>query len=691
MFGDTGPVGRAGVINAAGILFLAPGKRALFLKRSGGAGHDHAGEWCFPGGCAEDDETPEQTARREAKEEIGKHPNLKLRLHTRSISNNSLPVGNSQPAAAGVPSLVAAAEAGAGASLNPANDAAPAAVSQVDPISRGPTDPTAAPPDSMVDFSTFLMDVDRPFLVDELSDEHVAWAWAPIDAPPDPLHPGCRIALDRLTMDELGVADAMSLGRLTSPQVYENITLLDIRITGTETAYRKALDEYVYRRPENYLNHEFLRRCAGLSVIMEHPRGAVLNSKEYNDRIVGSVFVPYIKGDEVWAIAKIYDVDAIRLLSDRKMSTSPSVVFREPDVNQKVDLDDGSTLLIEGKPSLLDHIAICEHGVWDKGGEPTGVVREPELVRGDSVMAEAEEKEALKEEKKEEKKEGEKATDSTKADADAGTKLDRVLSCLDSMGKRMDSMEETEKKRRGDSKKADDWEDMKKKDSKKADDDDDEDEDDDKAKRLAADKKKDSKRKDAKKADEHDEKIAADKKKDSKADDDDDDDDSKKDSKKADSRADSLQRQLDELKAKVAPRADDEEAALADAQARADSAYMMAGDAAPRWLPGEPVLAYRRRLLKKHQAKSSEWKDIDLAKADSAVLEIAEKRIYADSIAANTSPGSVSEGTLRMIRKSDETGRVHVSWVGQPRAWMSQFAPPTRRIQQIRTRSRDSF
>jgi colicin import membrane protein len=303
-------------------------------------------------------------------------------------------------------------------------------------------------------------------------------------------------------------------------------------------------------------------------------------------------------------------------------------------------------------------------------------------------MPETEEKEALKEEKKE----GEKATDSTKADADAGTKLDRVLSCLDSMGKRMDSIEEMEKKRGDSAKKADD-------------DDDDEDEDDDKAKRLAADKKKDSKRKDgempeafkkdkrkdSKKADEHDEKIAADKKKSDDDDDDDEDCDDRKDSKKADSRADSLQRQLDELKAKVAPRADDEEAALADAQARADSAYMMAGDAAPRWLPGEPVLAYRRRLLKKHQAKSTEWKDIDLAKADSAVLEIAEKRIYADSIAANTSPGSVSEGTLRMIKKSDETGRVHVSWVGQPRAWMSQFAPPTRRIQQIRTRSQDSF
>lgn len=369
------------MINAAGILFLAPGRRALFLKRSGQG--DHANEWCFPGGCAEDDETPEMTARREAREEIGKHPNLKLRLHTRSISNQS-----TLAAAAGVP-LVAAAEAGASAANLPV-DAAPAAA----------FDPTAAPPDSLVDFTTFVMEVERPFMPDEslfgADKEHVAWAWAPIDSPPTPLHPGGEIALARFDMDELGVARAMAEGRLTSPQQYENMTLFDIRITGTDTAYRKALDEFVFRRPENYLTPEFLARCNGLPVIMEHPKGAVLNSKEFNDRIVGTVFLPYLgndthhAADEVWAIAKVYDVDAIRVLSDRKMSTSPSVVFRYPEVNQKVELEDGSTLLIEGKPSLLDHIAICEVGVWDKGGPPEGVESvevkvDAELARADSI------------------------------------------------------------------------------------------------------------------------------------------------------------------------------------------------------------------------------------------------------------------------------------------------------------------
>ena len=111
---------------------------------------------------------------------------------------------------------------------------------------------------------------------------------------------------------------------------------------------------------------------------------AVLTPEEFKLRAVGSIMLPYIKGDEVWGIAKIYDQDAINeilrgLIPGEEVSTSPAVVFDETAGNITLTTENGEPLLIEGVPFLLDHIAIVtkargSKGVWDKGGDATGVL-----------------------------------------------------------------------------------------------------------------------------------------------------------------------------------------------------------------------------------------------------------------------------------------------------------------------------
>lgn len=172
-------------------------------------------------------------------------------------------------------------------------------------------------------------------------------------------------------MTELEIAQSIADGTETSPQRVGNVMLYAIRITGTGTAYRQALDEFVYRPPENYLNDNFLARCNGLPVIWEHPEDNKLDSDEFASRVIGTVFLPYIQDSEVWAIAKIYDDDAIEEINKGGLSTSPTVIFSE---RQKRTELDGDTIIIEGLPSILDHVAICESGVWDKGGEPSGIL-----------------------------------------------------------------------------------------------------------------------------------------------------------------------------------------------------------------------------------------------------------------------------------------------------------------------------
>jgi len=355
------------MIRAAGILFITPDNRALFLKR--GNGSDHPLEWAFPGGQMEDEDgdDAEATARRETLEETGRDVRGTIKLHTRAIAPAEIP-------ALGAPEVASTAATPGVAAVLPAGAPPPAAVA----------------PSEDVDFTTYLCRVDKEF-VPTLCDEHTGWAWADVTTPPLPLHPGAQVALDRLTMNELGVARAMAAGRLTSPQKYENVWLFNLRVTGTGAAYRHGRREYVWRPPEIYMNDEFLARVAGLQVIFEHPEKAQLDSKEFNSRTIGALFLPYLRTDlqEVWAIAKIYDAPTAKLMSKIQISTSPGVVFRGKAAmqgNERLELASGEHILIEGDPTLWDHLAVCEAGVWDKDGGPVGVESSDAVLLNDAQV-----------------------------------------------------------------------------------------------------------------------------------------------------------------------------------------------------------------------------------------------------------------------------------------------------------------
>jgi 8-oxo-dGTP pyrophosphatase MutT (NUDIX family) len=576
-------------VKAAGTLIVADGA-VLFLRR--GNGGDHPGEWSFPGGHIEPGESPEDAARRETLEEAGYEPHTLMQI--------------------GVVS------------------------------------------DGQVEFTTFYHEC-RPFDV-QLSDESTEYAWCPIGAFPEPLHPGCRYILEsgafqaikKSQMTETQVAEAIMRGEMASPQFVRNMWLFAIRITGTGTSYRSIDDEYVYRPPENYLNDEFLARCNGLTVIVDHPKARTLDSREFKKRTVGSILLPFIarteivgdvvipiadwEGDEVWGIAKVYDEATATLMSKEQLSTSPSVVFRNPDVeNTTVTLDGGQTLLIEGKPCLLDHIAICEVGVWDKGGPPTGVstinVQESDMNEDVKAKADAEAKE-LEERAKADAEEKAKA-DAAKADAE---KWDKLMSAVDSLAKRMDSME---------GKKADSDEEAK-------------------AKADAEEAEKKAAEENAKADAEEAEKEAA-----------------KADAAKRESALLDRVNELEKLLVQTAtltpkPLTDADHAAFADAQAKADSVYSAFGKQAPRALNGEDPLAYRKRLAKPMKSHSGAWKDIDIDGLDAKVFELAEAAIYADAQAASLHPDTGSQGPIERTRRLPSGHSITEFFDSRP-SWMDSF------------------
>lgn len=593
------------MIQAAGVLIQAKDGRILFVRRSGGSDE---GLWAMPGGKVEPGETPEQSVIRETIEEIGidlLKSNIPLAQWTRRQRDD-------------------------------------------------------------VDYTTFITKVGRIFTPPRLV-EHDKFMWARAEDAPTPLHPGVQVALNRFKMDELGVARAIATGELTSPQRYENMSLFAMRITGTGVAYRQGLDEYVWRDPKIYLNDEFLARCNGLPVIVDHPEKNALDSQEFQDRVVGTILLPYIEGNEVWGIAKIFDDSTISMLETHRLSTSPAVVFRTPGSTKTKRLEDGKTLLIEGKPSLLDHLAICEQGVWDKGGEPAGVKStlndggsddmSGTMMNGAPAGASAEKPPA--------------AADN----ANGGDPMDKVLAACDSLVKRMDALEA--KFGGGEPAPAAEGgaapppvEDEANKPSPMMDGAGDEYPEEIKTmpEATAADKVRKDAAKAGWRADKSIRDAAA--------------------AARADSVESRLAARLAELEARIpASLSDAEMAAMSELQARADTVYAAFGDSAPRPLQGETTLAYRRRLAKGMQAHSSAWKDVDLSSLPENVISVAEAAIYADAMTAARNPAGLEADQLRELKSRDVTGRVVSTFVGEPRAWMQNFTANRRRLSGIRNGS----
>lgn len=413
-------------------------------------------------------------------------------------------------------------------------------------------------------------------------------------------------------MTEIEIAEGIKGGSLQSPTHLNGFSLFAMRITGTGCAYRLGRDEYVWRDKSLYCNDAFLKRCNGLPVIWEHPEHSMLNSEEFNNRVVGTVLLPYIKDDEVWGIVRMFDADAITIIINKQMSTSPGVVFGKTSGNRKIEIDDGDLLLIEGNPKFIDHLAICAQGVWDKMDEPCGIISE---TTGDKLMTEAEQAAQDEQEAKARKDaQARKDAEAEKPPAWAADTFGRMMDRMDAFEKRFDSMR----------KDSDDAEAEKK------------------AKDTAAAAEAAAAQKDS-------------------------------DEKEAKARLDAVEEAV--KKATPVERSDAEASEMADAQAECDSVAMAFGKQARAPLPGETPVAYRRRLASEYKSHSPRWKAVDLATLPDEALGNAVQDIYKDAQVAARAPESVPDGQMREIKSRSPAGHLVSEFVGAP-LWMEHFKHP---------------
>jgi 8-oxo-dGTP pyrophosphatase MutT (NUDIX family) len=499
-------------------------------------------------------------------------------------------------------------------------------------------------------FTTYIARGVKEFDV-SLNDEHDGFVWCKPEEAPSELHPSLTDTFRIATATtELDVARLMVDGLLPSPQVFANMHLVALRVTGTGLAYRSSLGEHVWRDPSLYLNPEFLARCNGLTVIMDHPKGKVLTSEDFRNRAIGSIMLPYIKGEEVWGIARIYDDKAMKEILTSEVSTSPSVMFDDSAGNVTLKNEEGQPLLIEGRGFLLDHLAIVtedfgSRGVWDKGGKPTGVdLSHNEVTTMTTATAKAD-------------------------DQGAPDKLDLILGKLDSISARVDAVEKNMPapalKGASDRKDADGSGDGKmgkggeiKPDADLG----------EEGKGGAEGKEKGVTKEGGKNKPGENE-PAADAGKPFGED--------GKDGK--DGKGEKGEKADDDC---MAAQADADAAAFADVQARADTIFAAFGKSASRPLVGETVQNYRKRLLRQLQPHSDSFKNVNLRSiADSALLDIAERTIFADAMKAAKAP--VAHGdSLMEHREVDRAGRTISTFTGPMDAWLGAFKlPPMRAVQ----------
>lgn len=413
---------------------------------------------------------------------------------------------------------------------------------------------------------------------------------------------------------ETSLIEGLAANLIESPQKLANSLYYRMRITGTGTVWRESTGD-TYRPPGKYINAEFIQRCVGLPIIIEHPESGVVDTE---DKIVGTTvfaYVPDDKPEEVWCIARIIDGQAQDDLLSEKLSTSPSVITAPSQADQ------------EGDPVYIDHLAIVPLGVWDHDGPPSGI--DQDVILNDAVADEPAVS-ALEQ------------SDSNEVIDMNPEELKKLLNDaleehVKPIHERLDKLEG-----KGEEVKADEQEGITSEHE------------------AEAETKREEKGEPEIKVDSHAEHHM----------DSDEDEEVKQNTELA-----ALRAELEELKkAPAKPLADSEVEELADAQCMADAVLKKFGKTAQMPMPGERATSYRKRLIGQLKAYSPSWKEVDLATINDAhILKTIEAQVYADAAKHARKPTDLPKGKLREVKTDLGMGRNAIEFIGDCDAWMNEF------------------
>jgi DNA polymerase III gamma/tau subunit len=319
----------------------------------------------------------------------------------------------------------------------------------------------------------------------------------------------------------------------------------------------------------------------------------------------------------------LHHVPIIEEILKGTVSTSPSVLFNEESQNIEITNEEsGTTLLIEGKPFLLDHIALVTeecgtNGVWDKGNGPSGVDISN---KGNLEMNEEDMKKLL--------------------EATIGGLASTFSVKLDALATRMDSMEQGTKAR-ADAEAAE----KEKKEQERAD--------------AEAEEKKAKEEKERADSEAAEAQARAD----------------------AETAAAEKAKADAEEKVKVEEEIKSDAEAMATEQVKADSAFSAIGQKAPSPHAGELSADYIKRTLSIMQKYAPSFAQANIrAIADSATLKTMQNAIFDEAKKEFERKVTNTPGRLIEMVRNDAAGRPVRTYQGDMDTWLRTVKVPAQKL-----------
>jgi hypothetical protein len=113
---------------------------------------------------------------------------------------------------------------------------------------------------------------------------------------------------------------------------------------------------------------------------------------------------------------------------------------------------------------------------------------------------------------------------------------------------------------------------------------------------------------------------------------------------------------------------------------------------APRYMEGETVDGYRKRLASRVQQHAPSMQNINLRESVGTAFNLIEKQIYDEARREAVRPTTIPDGEMRELTKYDATGRPFLEFHGSPKAWINDFANGAKkRLAGIRTESQRGY